>query len=154
MKRSTKILIGILIVLILIQFIRPNPNNGNALGRNDFTHEIPTSDSVMKILKVSCFDCHSNHTNYPWYAEIAPVNWWLANHVNEGKWELNFSEFITYNDRRKNKKLEEIAKLVQNHEMPLSSYTLLHRNAALNEQQIKTLVQWTKAAQNHLTATH
>ena len=152
MKRSTKIIIAILIILILIQFIRPERNNGNALGRNDFTHEIPTPDTVMGILKTSCFDCHSNHTNYPWYAEIAPVSWWLSNHVKEGKWELNFSEFVTYNDRRKNKKLEEIAEQVEEHEMPLSSYTLIHKDANLNQQEIQTLAQWAKLAQQQLKA--
>lgn len=152
MKRSTKILIGILIVLILIQFIRPQRNNGDALGRNDFTHEIPTPDSVMGILKTSCFDCHSNRTVYPWYAEIAPVSWWLSNHVNEGKAELNFSEFITYNDKRKNKKLEEIAKTVEEHEMPLSSYTLIHKDAKLSQLDKETLVQWAKSARGQLNA--
>ena len=152
MKRSTKILIGILIVLILIQFIRPKRNNGNALGRNDFTHEIPTSDSIMSILKVSCFDCHSNHTNYPWYAEIKPVSWWLNNHINEGKAELNFSEFASYSLRKKDKKLEETAELVQEHEMPLDSYTWIHKDAKLNQQQIDALVKWTEEARQKLKA--
>jgi len=154
MKRRTKILIGVLILLILIQFIKPKRNDGQALGRNDFTHEIPTSDTIMSILKVSCFDCHSNHTNYPWYAEINPVSWWLNHHVNEGKRELNFSEFATYSGRRKNKKLEEISKQVKEHEMPLSSYTLIHKNAKLNQQQIEALVQWSDVARQQLSAIH
>jgi hypothetical protein len=144
MKR--KIIIGILIVLILIQFIKPKQNNGNALGRNDFTHEIQTPDSIMRILKISCFDCHSNHTNYPWYAEINPVSWWLNHHVNEGNRELNFSEFATYSLKRKNKKLEEIAKQVKEHEMPLSSYTLMHKNAKLTETQALSLIHWAETA--------
>jgi hypothetical protein len=152
MKRSTKIIIGILIVLIFIQFIRPKRNNGNALGRNDFTHEIPTSNSIMNILKVSCFDCHSNHTNYPWYAEINPVSWWLNNHINEGKMELNFSEFATYNLRKKDKKLEETAELVREHEMPLDSYTWIHKEAKLNQQQIDALTRWTEEARHKLKA--
>jgi hypothetical protein len=150
MKKATKIIIGILIFLIIIQFIKPNRNTGDALGRNDFTHEIETPDSIMKILKVSCFDCHSNHTDYPWYAEINPVSWWLSNHVNEGKKELNFSEFVTYNERRANKKLDEIAKQLKEHEMPLSSYTFLHPDAKLNEQQINSLVKWTEAAKEEI----
>jgi hypothetical protein len=152
MKRSTKIIIGVLIILILIQFIRPKRNNGNALGRNDFTHEIPTSDSIMSILKASCFDCHSNHTNYPWYAEINPVSWWLNNHINEGKAELNFSEFATYSLRKKDKKLKETAELVQEHEMPLDSYTWIHKEAKLNQQQIDALVKWTEEARQKLKA--
>ena len=150
MKKSTKIIIGVIILLIIIQFIRPKRNTGDALGRNDFTHEIQTPDSIMSILKVSCFDCHSNHTEYPWYAEINPVSWWLSNHVNEGKKELNFSEFVTYNERRANKKLDEIAKQLKEHEMPLSSYIFLHPDAKLNEQQIISLVKWTEAAKEEI----
>ena len=150
MKR--KIWIGILIILILIQFIRPQRNLGNAYGRNDINHELQVPDSIMRILKVSCFDCHSNHTNYPWYTEINPVGWWLTNHVNEGKKELNFSEFATYPLKKKDKKLEETAEMVQEHEMPLSSYTLIHTDAKLNEQQIKAIVQWTEKARAELKA--
>src|SRR5215213_10144647 len=146
MKRKTKILIGILILLIVIQFIRPSRNSGNAFGRNDFTHELQVSDTIMHILKVSCFDCHSNHTSYPWYAEINPVGWWLNNHVNEGKRELNFSEFAAYPLKKQNKKLEEMADQVKEHEMPLSSYTLIHKDAKLSEQQINSLVLWTEQA--------
>lgn len=150
MKKTTKILIGILILLILIQFIRPARNNGDAFGRNDFTHEIQTPDSIMKILKVSCFDCHSNHTDYPWYTEINPVGWWLTRHINEGKRELNFSEFVTYNAKRKDKKLEETAKEVKEHEMPLDSYTWVHKDAKLTEQQVNAVVQWAENARAQL----
>jgi hypothetical protein len=151
MKR--KILIGILIFLILIQFIRPERNTGNAFGRNDITHEINIPDSVMKILKVSCFDCHSNHTNYPWYAEINPVGWWLTHHVNEGKNELNFSEFATYSPKKKAKELEGISELVKKHEMPLTSYTLIHSDAKLSEQQINALVRWADMARAQIRLT-
>ncbi len=150
MKKTTKIFIGVMILLILIQFIRPARNNGNAFGRNDFTHEIQTPDSIMKILKASCFDCHSNHTDYPWYTEINPVGWWLNRHVNEGKRELNFSEFVTYNQKRKDKKLEETAKEVKEHEMPLDSYIWVHKDAKLTEQQVSAVVQWAENARAQL----
>lgn len=150
MKRKTKILIGVLIFLIIIQFIRPSRNNGNPFGRNDFTHEIETPDTIMHILKVSCFACHSNHTNYPWYAEINPIGWWLNHHVNEGKKEFNFSEFVTYSPKKKDKKLDEIAELVREHEMPLSSYTLIHKDAKLNESQIDTLIKWAEKARKEI----
>lgn len=104
----------------------------------------------MRILKFSCFDCHSNHTRYPWYAEINPIGWWLNYHVNEGKLELNFSEFIPYPVKKKNKKLEEIGEQVKDHQMPLSSYTLLHKNASLNEAQIKALVLWSENARKQI----
>ena len=150
MKRKTKIIIAILIVLILIQFIKPGRNHGNAFGRNDFTHEVSVPDSIMRILKVSCFDCHSNHTNYPWYAETNPVYWWLNHHITEGKKELNFTEFATYTLKQKDKKLSEIAELVQDHEMPLPSYTWVHTDSKLNEQQINALVTWAKTSRQKI----
>ena len=146
MKRKTKIIIGVLIVLILIQFIKPGGNYGNAFGRNDFTHEIQVPDSILKILKNSCFDCHSNHTNYPWYAQTNPVYWWLNHHITEGKRELNFTEFATYTSKQKDKKLAEIAEQVEEHEMPLPSYTWVHTDAKLNGQEIKSLAAWAKTS--------
>ena len=143
-------MIWVLIVLILIQFIKPMGNHGDALGRNDFTHEMHVPDSIMSILKKSCFDCHSNHTNYPWYAETNPVYWWLNHHITEGKRELNFTEFATYRLKKKDKKLAEIAEQVEEREMPLSSYTLVHTDAKLSEDQIKTLVAWAKAARKRI----
>ena len=150
MKRKTKIIIAILIVLILIQFIKPGRNHGNAFGRNDFTHEVSVPDSIMRILKVSCFDCHSNHTNYPWYAETNPVYWWLNHHITEGKKELNFTEFATYTLKQKDKKLAEIAELVQDHEMPLPSYAWVHTDSKLNEQQINAMVTWANTSRQKI----
>ena len=150
MKRKTKILIWVMIFLILIQFIKPGGNHGNALGRNDFTHEIQVPDSIMKILKNSCFDCHSNHTNYPWYAHTNPVYWWLNHHITEGKRELNFTEFANYTLKQKDKKLAEIAKQVEESEMPLPSYTLVHTDAKLTDQQIKALVTWAKTSKGKI----
>ena len=150
MKKKTKIIIGVMIILILIQFIKPARNNGDALGRNDFSHEITVPDTVMRILKRSCFDCHSNRTNYPWYAEINPVGLWLNHHVNEGKKELNFSEFVSYNPIKKQKKLEETADEVKKHNMPLDSYTWIHKDAILTDSEISTLINWTETARAEL----
>src|ERR1043166_8361229 len=87
-----KILIGLLVVLVILQFIRPGRNNGSAAGPNDITHYVHVPDTVMHLLQVSCYDCHSNHTNYPWYVNINPVGLWLAKHIRDGKRHLNFSD--------------------------------------------------------------
>lgn len=137
-----KILIGILALLLIIQFIRPTKNLGSAEGPNDITHYAQVPDSVMTILKVSCYDCHSNHTNYLWYHEIMPIGWFLNNHVVDGKKHLNFSEFTTYNDKKKDRKFKQTAEEVEEHEMPLSSYTIIHKDAILNEAQIKLVTTW------------
>ncbi|MGZ5191749.1 MAG: heme-binding domain-containing protein [Flavisolibacter sp.] len=142
-----KILIGILIVFLVSQFFRPSLNNGSASTATDITHVVPVPDSVMSILKTACYDCHSDHTNYPWYSKITPVNWWLDNHIVEGKGHLNFSRFTTYSYKRKAKKLEEVAEMVEKHEMPLESYLWIHKEAKLNEAQRKMLIDWGKISE-------
>jgi len=147
MKKFLKtIAIAIIIILLLAQFLpKNNYNNGDALipASIETSHKVP--EDVAAILKTSCYDCHSNHTSYPWYANIQPVSKWLGEHVNEGKGELNFSEFGIYSLRRQYHKLEEIAEQVEENEMPLSSYTLIHSDASLSEAQKKTLSSWVKS---------
>lgn len=145
-----KIIIVLGIILVLIQFYQPDLNDGVALGENDITQTVSVPDDVMQILKTSCFDCHSNHTDYPWYNKIQPVGIWLANHVNEGKRELNFSEFNKYKAKRKRHKLEEMVKEIKEHEMPLSSYTIIHKNAILTNEQAQILINWADSAYQNI----
>jgi hypothetical protein len=146
-----KILIGLLVVLVLIQFIRPKRNLGNAQTTNDITYVTKVPDSIQHMLQAACYDCHSNRTNYPWYAEVNLVGLWLANHINEGKRELNFSEFATYNIKRQAKKFEEIAETVQEHEMPMDSYLWIHDEARLTDVQRTMLIDWAKAEKARAT---
>ena len=142
-----KILVTLLVLLLLAQFIRPAHNEGEAAGDNDITHTVTVSDTVMSLLKTACYDCHSNHTNYPWYSKITPVNWWLYNHIQGGKRHLNFSEFNTSTFKRKAKKLEEVGETVEKHEMPLDSYLWIHDEAKLNDAQRKLIMDWAKSAE-------
>ncbi|MFL5787116.1 MAG: heme-binding domain-containing protein, partial [Flavisolibacter sp.] len=146
MSRKTRIIIIILIILIVIQFIQPPHNNGSAEAATDITHEVQIPDSVMKILKVSCYDCHSNHTVYPWYSKITPVNWWLNSHVNDGKRSLNFTTFTTYTFKKKAHRMNDVAETIEKHEMPLNSYLWIHKDAMLSKQEEKTLIDWGHAA--------
>ena len=102
-----KILLGVLAVVVIIQFIRPDRNDSN-----DNTHHISTKyevpEEVAGILKVACNDCHSNMTKYPWYTNIQPVGWWLNDHIEHGTSHLNFSEFTNRRVAIQNHKLEEI----------------------------------------------
>lgn len=145
-----KILIGLLVVLVVIQFIRPSRNNGSLETGKDISQLGPVPENVMNSLKTSCYDCHSNKTVYPWYANIQPVAWWLNNHIVEGKDELNFSEFTPYSPRRQYHKLEEVAEVLQENEMPLTSYTLIHRNAILSEEQKAAMTQWAESIKDTL----
>lgn len=137
-----KILIGLLIVLVIIQFIHPTKNQSEGISANDITKSFGVPDDVQGILKKACNDCHSNNTVYPWYSKIQPVDWWLNDHVVDGKRHLNFSEFITYPAKKQRKKLEEVIETVKEGEMPLNSYTWIHKEAILTEAEKLTLSNW------------
>lgn len=137
--------LALLLVLVGIQFIHPQPNLGTTGGANDLTVRSAVPDDVRRLLADACYDCHSNHTRYPWYANVQPVAWWLDHHVREGKRGLNFSEFGAYPARRATRKLAAIGKEVGRGDMPLSSYTWMHPAARLTPDQRKKLVDWAQA---------
>ncbi len=141
-----KIGLGLVAVLIILQFIRPTKNEGMALAETDILHADSVPADVEKILKTSCYDCHSNHTSYPWYTNIQPIGLWMQWHVNDGKKELNFSEFKNYKLKRQKHKFEEISEVIEEHEMPLWSYTLIHTETKLSAEQMTLLTNWAKQA--------
>jgi len=145
-----KIFISLLIILVAMQFIRPAENKGQAFSKNDITHFVQVPDSIRNILTASCYDCHSNHTNYPWYAKVNPVGWWLNNHIEEGKAELNFSDFSTYSVKKIDHKLEETAEEVKEGHMPLPNYLWVHADAKLSEAQVNQLVHWVNTERQRL----
>jgi hypothetical protein len=102
-----------------------------------------TSANVAGVLKTSCYDCHSNNTRYPWYANIQPVGWLLANHVKDGKEELNFNEFTSYSKRRQLSKMKSIQNSIKDGSMPLPAYTVFHNDAKLSEESKASILQWT-----------
>ena len=107
-----------------------------------FYAETQPSETVTAILKESCLDCHSNNTRYPWYSNITPVNYWLNDHVVEGKEHFNVSDWDTYTVKKKDHKLEELVEMVESKEMPLDSYTWTHREANLSDAQITAVIDW------------
>jgi len=139
-KTFRKILVVLLIVLLCIQFIRIDKTNPASIAENDFLKITAADPELTAIIKTSCYDCHSNESTYPWYTNIAPVSWWIKHHINEGREELNFSEWGTYKEKRKNHKMEECVELVEAGEMPMSSYTLMHSEAKLTAEQKEKLL--------------
>jgi hypothetical protein len=101
---------------------------------------------VATILKTACYDCHSYETRYPWYNQIVPVSWWLANHVREGREHLNFSTFAAISTGDQAEVLEEAVEEIQKDKMPLDSYTWTHADARLSAEQKNVLVAWLKNA--------
>jgi len=150
-----KILIGLLVVLVLIQFFRPEKNDSNDLTL-DVSTKYKVPEDVSQILRVACNDCHSNKTNYPWYAQIQPVAWWLNDHVTEGKEHLNFSSFTQLPIAVQNHKFEEVIEVIDENEMPLESYTYLglHPEAKLTEDQKTVLKTWAREQMDLLKQTY
>ncbi len=146
MSRTKKILIALLVVLIVIQFIRPTRNISNLDGPNEISKKYTVPTEVQSILKQSCYDCHSNNTNYPWYANVQPVGWWIQyTHINDGKKHLNFSEYAGYPEKRAKRKFEEIVDEVKEGGMPLGTYTFMHHEAVLTPEQSKALTDWAES---------
>jgi len=140
-----KIGLGLIAVLVIIQFIRPTRNISTAESPNEISKYYAVPADIHAALKKSCYDCHSNNTVYPWYTNIQPVGWWLQSHVNDGRKELDFSEFGTYPEKKAKHKFEEIQEMVNEGEMPLASYTLIHRDAILTREQSSAITAWAGA---------
>jgi hypothetical protein len=145
-----KILFALLIIFLAIQFIRPARNNGMAESATDITHFVHTPDTVLHILKTSCYDCHSNCTEYPWYVNINPVGLWLRSHINDGKRAINFSDLSVFTKKKLDHRFGDIADEVEKGDMPLSTYTFIHRYASLDSGQIKLIKDWTITARKQI----
>lgn len=144
MKKTKKILLILLGLFVAAQFYGPEKNSGDMASMQPFLAETNPPSNVQDILKTACYDCHSNVTRYPWYNNITPVNYWLADHINEGKEHLNFSNWVGNSTKRKDKKMKELIELVDEKEMPISSYTLIHTDAKLSPDEIQAVVDWAK----------
>lgn len=138
MKRGVKVALGVVVVLVVMQLVRPTRENPAVTG------DLVTPPDVKSVLKKACYDCHSNETVWPWYSNVAPVSWLVARDVNEGRKHLNFSVWESYEQKRKDKKLEEIGEEVSEGEMPMAIYVPLHPEAKLSDAEKKLLVDWAK----------
>jgi len=139
-----KIVLGLALVLVAVQFWPVDRSNPPVTG------EITAPPHVMEILRTSCYDCHSHETAWPWYSRVAPVSIWVADHVEEGRAELNFSEWGAYTARRADHKLDELVEKVEEHAMPLPSYLWAHGDADLSQEQRDVLVAWAEGVREEL----
>lgn len=146
-KRLTlkNITIFLIFLLLLIQSVRFDKTSEPLDPAKDFVTITSANAEVSHILKIACYDCHSNQPTYPWYANLAPISWWMQNHIDEGSHHLNFSIWGTYSEKRKDHKLEECIEMVEEDEMPLASYTWMHKEAKLTDEQRLQLVEFFKA---------
>ncbi|WP_188937085.1 heme-binding domain-containing protein [Puia dinghuensis] len=150
LKKIGLVLVGI---FIIIQFIRPAKNlSGDETNDIHKRYSVPLK--VDALLQRSCVDCHTNKTTYPWYAEVEPVGWWLNSHIKDGKRHLNFSNFTAMRVAVQKKRMEDCIEQLNEDEMPLSSYTLIHRNAILANADKETLKSWCQSIIDTLKATY
>ena len=105
MSFRKKILVGLLSGFVAIQFIQPDQNRSSDVMQTDIQRIYIVPGKVLAVLQNSCYDCHSNNTQYPWYSFIQPGAWWMASHIRKGKADLNFSEFGAYSNRKQQSKL-------------------------------------------------
>lgn len=138
--------LAIIIVCLLVgmQFIRPAKSNPATAASQALAAHVQVSPQVASILDRSCADCHSNQTRWPWYSNVAPVSWFVIDHVNHGRSHLNFSEWSRYEKREAEGLLGQMCKEVQAGVMPMTSYTRVHRGAVLSAEDVKVLCEWTR----------
>jgi len=145
-----KTLFVLLVILIIIQFIRPARNISNTVSSNDITLHFPVPEDVLRILKRSCYDCHSNNTVYPWYTNLQPVGWWLQYHINGGKRHLNYSEFSSYPVKKQYDKFKATVDEIKKGGMPLDSYLWIHKYAILTATEKVSVIKWADSLQADL----
>ena len=147
-----KILLVLLIILIVIQFIKPQKNIHGGAQPADISTLYPVAANVDSLLTIACKDCHTNNTRYPWYNNFQPVAWFLANHVDDGKRSFNLNEFANYPVARQYDKIKEIKKQIDNGAMPLPSYTIIHRDAILTDAEKNTIITWSENIRKSMEA--
>jgi len=140
MKIVKIIAIVLLVAFLGIQFFPVERNQSDSVPKTDFMLVNDVPSDIQNKLQVSCYDCHSNNTQYPWYNKVQPVAWFLEDHIKEGKAELNFNEWDSLSSRRKSSKLRSIIKQIESGEMPLDSYTLIHKDAKFSEAEAEELI--------------
>ena len=137
------VLICLAVVFALIQFVRIDKSNPPVEPEKSMEAAINVPPDIQQIMARSCNDCHSNKTVYPLYSNVAPISWWLRNHITEAKRELNVSEYATYAPKKQERKLKEICEQVRSGEMPLPSYLIIHRDSVLSQSEIDAICAWT-----------
>ncbi len=133
------VVVGLGVVFLALQFVpvdRVNP----PVGLN-----VDAPGEVEAVLRRSCYDCHSHETRWPWYSRVAPLSWWIAEHVEHGRGDLNFSQWPVFDFVEQGIALEDIEQQILKGEMPLSSYLILHPEARLSDEDRQRLLDWARS---------
>lgn len=147
MKKILRYLaIVVAVLLIAIQFLPVDRSNPPVTGL------VEAPEEVMTTLRRSCWDCHSNETEWPWYAWVAPISLRVGQHVRMGRRHVNFTEWDSYDAEELDEAYEEIAEEMEKGGMPLSDYLLVHRNARLTQADRDRITSWADSARALLVA--
>jgi len=153
MKKAVKLSLYTLVALVVLIQLYPKAerNIQSSIPTTDIRNEFSIPDNIINMLESACYDCHSNNTNYPWYSNLQPVRYFMDEHVEHGKDELNFSEFASYSTKRKIHKLEEVAEEVEEGHMPIASYTWMHSEAKWSKEEEKAFIGFFESLKNGAT---
>ncbi|MEW6126278.1 MAG: heme-binding domain-containing protein [Acidobacteriota bacterium] len=138
-------IISLALLFVVLQFVRPAKTNPMIDDSRALHNQTEMNQEVTAVIKRACYDCHSNDTRWPWYSNIAPVSWFVIDHVNHGRKHLNFSNWADYDKQQKATQLFLIGETVRLGKMPMSSYTLMHADAQLTDDDKKLIAEWVKA---------
>ena len=152
-RKILKIFVVVIaLAFIALQFVRPDFSNPPVVASETLAASTTVPADVQAVLTRSCSDCHSNETVYPWYSKVSPFNWFLYDHIDTGRHEMNFSQWNAYTKEKKINKLDEICEQVEAGEMPLPSYLWIHRDAVLKPEEARLLCDWAKAEGERISA--
>jgi hypothetical protein len=142
----------VVVLLVAAQFVRPAKTNPAADPSLSIESQAQVTPAVASIFDRSCNDCHSNKTRWPWYSNVAPVSWFVIDHVNEGRGDMNLSEWGKLDRNRQRHRLEDMCEMVESGEMPLSTYTPLHPGSKLSQADVKALCDWSSSERQRLAS--
>ncbi len=144
MKKIIKYILIILIIgFIAIQFVnRPDKSTTTEVTPAHITKQLQVPANVEAIFKRSCYDCHSNHTTWPWYSSVAPASWLVADDVASGRKKMNFSDWTALSESKRESRLNEICEEIKADEMPLPKYLILHGDAKLSQADKDIICAW------------
>jgi len=131
--------LGLGIVFLALQFVPVDRDNPPV------ERDVDAPSEVAAILRRACYDCHSHETRWPWYSHVAPLSWWIAEHVEHGRADLNFSQWPMFDLFEQGMALEDIEEQIRKGEMPLNSYLILHPEARLSKEDREVLLEWARS---------
>ena len=138
------IIIFLIAFLGLAQFFNIDKNNPKVSSSLDFLAVENPPHNISKMIKNECYDCHSNETNYPWYTDYAPISWWIKSNINGGREYFNFSEWGTLSIKEKTAKMQACFEAIEEEEMPVLLYIMMHEEAQFSSAQNDSLMNWFK----------